>query len=86
MRKLQDQQVRTEFGKYQNMQNNNKTYFEIAKLAMPILNSTKGHFGIGDFENEKFGNQPQVPLSLLNYHAVGISNLRCRLLKNSKFS
>ena len=32
MRQLQDQQVRTEFGKYQNMQNNNKTYFEIASI------------------------------------------------------
>ena len=32
MRKLQDKQVRTEFGKHQNMQNNNKTYFDIANI------------------------------------------------------
>ena len=32
MRELQGQQVRTEFGKHQNMLNNNKTYFEIANI------------------------------------------------------
>ena len=55
----------------------------VSKIVTSVT-STIGHFGIGHFENEKFRNRLKVPVSLFNYHAVGISNLRYRQLKNSK--